>query len=117
MTEKERSRPRQKAATSSSNKQSQHIVADRVEALQRLRRNHSRTVPLECGCKWHCWCTFPPLTDHQLDGWAAAARHIIATTGQTPILPVEVLRAVWRRRGADRDLAEKLHSAMRSEAA
>ncbi len=88
-----------------------------MDGITRLRRIHSRTTPLDCGCKWQCWCTAPPLTDRQLDGWAAAARHVIFTTGKTPILPVEVLRVLWSRGGEDRYLAEKLHAATGSAAA
>ncbi|AFC55001.1 hypothetical protein OCQ_34890 [Mycobacterium paraintracellulare] len=32
-------------------------------------------------------------------------------TGRTPVLPIEVRRALWRRGGADRELAELLHEA------
>lgn len=92
-------------------------MSNKIEELNRLRRIHLRSVPLACGCKWQCWCTFPPLTDHQVDCWAAAARQIMAATGGTPILRLEVLRALWRRGGEDRVLAEMLHAAMGSEAA
>jgi hypothetical protein len=40
----------------------------------------------------------------------AAARHILAV-GEVPLLPLEVLCALWRRGGHDRALAEQLHAA------
>jgi hypothetical protein len=63
-----------------------------------------------------CHCTQPPLTDRAVDGWRDAARHVLGT-GQTPILPIEVLRCLYRRGGADRQLAELLHQAAGGEAA
>ncbi|WP_241011007.1 hypothetical protein [Mycobacterium camsae] len=46
-----------------------------------------------------------------LDGWRDAALHVLAV-GQIPLLPIEVRRALWRRGGPDRVLAEKLHEAV-----
>jgi hypothetical protein len=69
-------------------------------------------VPLDCGCRdpWLCRCTDPPLSDHQLDCWRDSALHILRL-GNTPLLPIEARRALWRRGGADRVLAELLHDA------
>jgi hypothetical protein len=50
------------------------------------------------------------LSDCAIDGWRAAAEHVLAT-GRIPLLPMEVRRALWRRGGQDRDLAELLHQA------
>ena len=79
----------------------------RADAAVRLPR-------LDCGCRdpWACRCgTVPALSDSQLDGWADAARYVMDTTGCTPMLPVDVLRGLWRRGGDDRALAEKLRAA------
>lgn len=79
---------------------------------RRLRRAAAqRVAPLDCGCRdpWPCRCSDPPLSEAALDGWAAAARHVLAS-GQVPLLPLEVRRALWRR-AADRPLAERLHAA------
>ena len=79
----------------------------RVDAAVRLPR-------LECGCRdpWVCRCgTVPAVSDHQLDGWADAARYVLDTTGCTPVLPVDVLRRLWQRGGDDRVLAEKIRAA------
>jgi hypothetical protein len=80
-------------------------------AHRRWRRAVQRALPLDCGCRIACHCTFPPLTDNQIDGYADAARYILDTTGCTPMLPLEVLRGLYRRGGEDRALAEKLHAA------
>jgi hypothetical protein len=59
---------------------------------------------------WACPCRRPEpvLTDHQLDGWSAAAHHLL-TEGLSPIVPVDAARALWRRGAHDRELAEQLH--------
>jgi hypothetical protein len=43
------------------------------------------------------------LTEQALDGWVAASRHLMSL-GYPPVVPMPVLRALWRRR-ADRELA------------
>ncbi len=78
----------------------------RSEAAERL-------ALLNCGCSdpWICRCsTASPLSDNQIDGYADAARYIIDSSGCTPMLPVDVLRALYRRGGDDRVLAEQLHA-------
>lgn len=86
--------------------------ADIVSQLRRRRRAAERLAPLDCGCSdpWPCRCTEPPLTDRALDGWRDAAGHLF-DAGKTPLLPLEVLQALYRRGGYDRDLAEQLHAA------
>jgi hypothetical protein len=78
----------------------------------RRRLAAQRVVPLDCGCgdPWLCRCTQPPLSDHALDGWRDAAQHIL-DCGQIPLVPLEIRRALWRRQGSDRLLAERLHQA------
>jgi hypothetical protein len=85
---------------------------DLSSQLNRRRDQANRSVPLDCGCRdgWSCRCTEPPLTERALDAWRDAAKHVLAT-GRTPILPLEVRRALWRRGGHDRQLAELLHDA------
>jgi hypothetical protein len=78
---------------------------------QRWRDAVRRMPRLDCGCRDICWCTIPPMSDNQIDGYADAARFILDTTGCTPLLPIEVLRALYRRGGEDRVLAEKIHTA------
>lgn len=86
--------------------------------LRRRRAATGRSVPLDCGCRdpWPCRCTEPPLSDHQLDGWRDSALRILFNR-QVPMLPFEVLRALYRRGGADRVLAEQLHAANGGEVA
>jgi hypothetical protein len=50
-----------------------------------------------------------------VDGWRDSAVHILAA-GLLPRLPIEVLRALHRRGGRDRLLAEMLHDAIGGEA-
>jgi hypothetical protein len=89
-----------------------------VAQLRRRTQAAARSVPLDCGCRDPilCDCTQPPLSDRAVDGWRASALHIL-DTGQTPVLPIEVLRFLYRRGGADRQLAELLHQAAGGEAA
>jgi hypothetical protein len=80
--------------------------------LRRRRDAAARSVPLDCGCRdpWPCRCTEPPLSDWALHGWRDAAKHLLAA-GHPPLVPLEVRRALWRRGGNDRELAELLHEA------
>ena len=86
--------------------------AHTVAALRRRREASWRLPPLECGCRdpWRCRCTSAALSAAALDGWRDAAQHILAN-GWIPLLPLEVRRALWRRQGADRLLAKRLHHA------
>jgi hypothetical protein len=94
-----------------------HAPQDTLSQMKRRQAAAARLVPLDCGCPTgrhsdplSCLCTFPPLTDDQLDGWKAAALHVLSTS-RIPVLPIEVRRALWRRGGRDRVLAERLHEA------
>lgn len=80
-------------------------AVDHLAALRR-RRGASRRLPvLDCGRTDPWYYDEPQLTDHQIDGWAAAAE-ILAAGGLRPIVPVRIARALWRR--GDRDLAVTL---------
>jgi hypothetical protein len=86
-----------------------------------LGRRHlaaARSVPLDCGCRdpYPCRCTDPPLSERAIDGWRDAALHILGT-GNVPLVPLEARRALYRRGGTDRHLAELLHDACGGEAA
>lgn len=82
-----------------------------ADDLRRRRDAARRLPPLECGCRdpWTCRCheLSPALDARELAAWSDAARHV-AIVG-VPILPAEVLRALWRRGGDDRALAEHIH--------
>lgn len=82
------------------------------EGLRRRRKAAAGSRNLDCGCNdpWPCRCTEPPLTDAALDGWRDAAEHIMSK-GDTPLLPIEVLQALWRRGGVDRQISIRLHQA------
>ncbi|MCA2253860.1 hypothetical protein JF710_11835 [Mycobacterium intracellulare] len=77
------------------------------------RRRHAarRLPPLDCGCpdSWPCGCSEPPLSDKMIDAGRDAALHVLAGD-HVPILEFEVLQALWRRGGDDRELAELLYS-------
>jgi hypothetical protein len=80
--------------------------------LRARRLAAQRSVPLHCGHRdpWVCGCytTEPPLSENMIDAGRSAALHIL-DTGKVPLLEIEVLRALYRRGGADRTLAERLH--------
>jgi hypothetical protein len=85
--------------------------------LRNRRAASWRLQPLNCGCPTGphadplgCLCTPPPLSEHALDGWRDAAEHLLSN-GETPLLPLEVRRGLWRRGGRERRLAELLHRA------
>jgi hypothetical protein len=90
--------------------------ADTVAGLYRRRKASQRMVPLDCGCPdpWPCNCTQPPLSDRWVDAGRDAARHLLEV-GHVPLLKLEVLRALYRRGGDDRALAEMLHVATGGE--
>jgi hypothetical protein len=82
-------------------------------AILKRRRAAARRMPpysLECSCPdgWNCRCTVPPLSDNMIDASRDAALHILEN-GQVPLIKIEMLQALWRRGGEDRELAELLH--------
>lgn len=103
--------------TPTSGKQLAWVPCTRLQApqdwLSRMKRRRGAThrlPPLDCGCRdpWPCRCTEPPLTEQRIDAAREAALHILAN-GQVPLLQIEELRALYRRGGNDRALAEELH--------
>ncbi|GAS95650.1 uncharacterized protein RMCC_2616 [Mycolicibacterium canariasense] len=96
-----------------------HPSQDRLSQSQRRLASARRMPALDCGCSpdpWLCHCTEPPLSTRAVNGWRDAANYLLAQ-GKTPLLPVEVLQALWRRGGADGALAEELHSLSGGEVA
>lgn len=95
-----------RAAFAENHFQHPHRIGDgrRAAAAQRI-------VALDCGCPDPrlCRCTEPPLSNLAIDGWRDAARHLLCA-GRMPLVPLDVRRALYRRGGADRQLAEKLHA-------
>lgn len=89
-----------------------HALQDHVSRDRRRRDAEYRSLPLDCGCRdpWPCRCTEPPLTERWVDAGRDAALHILER-GEVPRLELEVLRALYRRGGEDRALAELLHHA------
>jgi hypothetical protein len=78
----------------------------------RRRREAALRMPvLDCGCRdpWHpCTCSQSPLSEKMVDAGAQAARHLLEV-GFVPLLEVDTLRALHRRGGADRRLAQELY--------
>ena len=93
---------------------------DTHSQLERRRAAAHRSVPLGCRCRdplsCTCYATEPPLSDHQLDSWRAAALKVLSV-GELPLLPIEVRRELWKRGGPDRVLAQRLHEACGGETA
>lgn len=95
-------------------------MSERLIQARRRREAARRLPPLDCGCSrdpWTCRCTEPPLTDRVIDGYRDAAHYVLRTSGKTPLVPFEVLRALFRRGGADRAFAQELHSLANGEVA
>jgi hypothetical protein len=79
----------------------------------RRRQAALRLPPIgRCGCirdpdRDKHRCGPRPLTEHQIDSWRSAAIGIIED-GHAPIVPIEVVRRLWKRGGRDRQLAQQL---------
>lgn len=84
-------------------------TTDIAPVLQLRRQAAMLCVPAECGCvdPWTCRCKQKKVTvtDHELDGWRDTIAMLL-DKGMTPLLDVEILRALWRRGGIDRRLAQ-----------
>lgn len=84
---------------------------DARSQMTRRRQAALRSAPLDCGCRdpWPCRCSEPPLSDKLVDAGRDAALHVLES-GLVPLLKFEVLQALWRRGGEDRELAELLYA-------
>jgi len=108
--------PIQKSADTTTDKTKITAQSRHFHAGGRRRREAALRLPPigRCGCirdpdlDRHR-CGTRTQTDHALDGWRDAARHLL-DCGQIPLVPIEIRRALWRRQG-DRRLAERLHQA------
>ncbi|OBF23023.1 hypothetical protein A5725_12075 [Mycobacterium kubicae] len=83
-----------------------------LAAWKRRRAAARRVAPLDCGCPdpWPCRCSKPPLSEARIDAGRDAAIHLL-NSGYVPIVEIEVLQALWRRGGVERELAETLFAA------
>jgi hypothetical protein len=87
-----------------------------VTQAQRRRAAAWRCAPLLCGCT-DPWVTRhrnhdepqPDPSDRDLDGWVAAADHLIAA-GLNPLVPIGTARALWRRSPEGRRLIAQIHT-------
>lgn len=87
------------------------VDCDQHSGWKRRRPAARRVVPLDCGCHdpLPCRCSEPPLSEKSIDAGRDGALHLLAD-GYVPLLKVEVLQALYRRGGDDRELAELLHT-------
>jgi hypothetical protein len=73
-------------------------VYDTVSALRRRRAASWRCEPLPCcSCRdpWPCRCHDGPPSDKMIDAGRDAVEHLLSLD-LTPIVPVGMLRAMWR---------------------
>lgn len=101
--------------TETANKQLAKATTAKSNGLAAWKRRHAaarRVVSLDCGCRdpWPCRCTQPPLSEQRIDAGRDSAIRLLAL-GYVPILEIEVLQALWRRGGVERELAESLFDA------
>ena len=68
-------------------------------------------MPLASGCRdpWPCRCARPPLSEKFIDAGAQAAHHLLDVSC-APLLELDVLRALHKRGGDDRQLARELYA-------
>jgi hypothetical protein len=82
-----------------------------VAGLRRRRAATFRTPPLECGCV-DPWTgrrheTPTDVSERQVDAYREAALTLLAL-GYAPAPNIPVMRVLWRRNGADRDLVRAI---------
>jgi hypothetical protein len=91
-----------------------------VAGLRRRRSASWRLPPLDCRRRtadpWLCRCNRPRLSEKMITAGADAARHLISV-GCVPLLELDVLRALYRRGGNDRQLARELYELAGGDAA
>ena len=78
---------------------------------QRDRQRHlwSRRLQLDCGCTDQCRCDYRNNpSDRRVDGYLAAIEHL-AEQGLCAAALSPELRALWRRGGSDRRMAETIN--------
>jgi hypothetical protein len=107
--------PIQKSADTTTDKPKITAQSRHFHAGGRRRREAALRLPPigRCGCirdpdldRHRCGAR--PLTDHQLDGWRATAQHLLEV-GCPPLLELDVLRALHKRGGDNRQLAQELY--------
>jgi hypothetical protein len=57
------------------------------------------------------------LSEQRIDAGRDAALHVLANTDCIPLLEIEVLHALWRRGGTDREIAGLLYQLTDGEVA
>jgi len=81
----------------------------RTDQLQRQRRAWRRKPRLECGCSEPCRCDYRNNpSEKRVDGYRDTIEHLAEHGLGAAALSPE-LRALWRRGGSDRQLAEQIN--------
>jgi hypothetical protein len=85
-------------------------VATLGDQLRRRRHAAADCFPLRCGCRdpWPCRHNHLPPSERMVDAAALAASHL-TEAGLAPVFDQATLRALWRRGGDDRRLAQRLY--------
>lgn len=87
----------------------QYHQFDTTDALRRRRATSRRLAPLRCGCAdpWTCRCRPSEPSELEIDAYAATLAHLDAI-GLTAAPQVSELRALWRRGGQQRRVAQSV---------
>jgi hypothetical protein len=104
----------QAPATNTSHTTSSHDATGHSHYIAGLRRRGAvarRLTILPCGCSdpWnhHCHNATRQPTEREVDGYGAAVAHLYGQ-GLTPAPQLDELRALWRRGGVERRLAQSV---------
>jgi hypothetical protein len=83
-----------------------------LSQLHQRREASHRLPPLCCGCRdpWPCRCRDDNTPPNRWVDAGTEAAHYLIQLGYTPLLDTTVLRALWRRGGTDRQLAQHLYA-------
>lgn len=85
------------------------ILVRPVAAQLRCRRAAARRLP--GGDPWPAGIRqegLAPFSERQIEAWTEAVRHL-TSDGMVPMVPVDVLREMWRRGGPERELAREIY--------
>lgn len=87
------------------------VGPETVVCQLKRRQEAARRLPAYCGCGARdpilCRCgRTEELTENAVDGWRATIELLLPIG--PPIVPVQVLRQLWRNGGSDQVLAERV---------
>lgn len=104
--------PTPEAADHTTNTTSRHQETGSAEYIAGLRRRRAATYrlpQLECGCveTWPHKCDSQEPSEQSVDGYAAAARHLLDYS-LLPAPQLAEMRRLWNRKGRDRQLVQHI---------